>query len=274
MIGLTMKYKTLAGESTESPEGALLDSYGGLDATLASLLKQGVGSIEISFISSHSPMPTTLEIIRRIYGMGLQVSLHGILEDMSGEDYLRLFDPVFELIFTHQNSLNVTLHGFTDLALTERLIADWAERALPVWPRLTLTEENQRVRNEVFPHEKDHYRINAIPASLPASPNVGICWDMGHYAYNVVQVGLPVETLPEPKALSLVRHTHIHCLKDLDTHHPILKHPISEYVLALKGVGYQGLYNIEVKPDKYITYLNVRKGMEDSIRTLREVLSE
>ena len=274
MIGLTIKYKTLAGEGVGTPEGLLLDSYGGLEATLSALREQGVGSIEISAVYSRSPMPVTLEMIRRIYDAGLRVSLHGGLEDMTGEEYLRLFAPVFELVFSRQPSLSVTLHGLTDRAAQDRLTSDWAKAVLPVWPGLTFALENQRVRNETFPHEKDHFRIDALPAQLPKLSNMGICWDMGHYAYNVVQAGLPVETLPSAEALSLVRHTHIHCLKGLDTHHPILPHPISEYVGALKNAGYKGLYNIEVKPDKYHTYLDVREGMEDSIRVLREVLGE
>ena len=274
MIGLTLKYKTLAGNGAGTPEGLLTDSYGGLEAALYAFREQGVGSIEISFVDSHSSTPAVQEMIDRIYGAGMRVSFHGVLENMTGEEYLRWFTPIFNTVFAHQDSLNVTLHAFTDLPLTKRLLADWAERALPVFPGLTFALENQRVHNESFPHEKAHFRIDAIPAMLPASPNIGICWDMGHYAYNVLQAGMPVETLPGNEALLMIRHTHIHCLKELNTHHPIVRHPIEEYVGALKGVGYRGLYNIEVKPEKYISYLDVRKGMEDSIRNLRNILDE
>ena len=274
MIGLTLKFSTLAGDESGTPDTGLLESYGGPDAALEALREQGIGSIEISSVSTRTSVPVTLEMIRRIYDAGLKVTLHGRLENIPGEEYLRYFAPVFELIFAHQDSLSVTVHGLTDRPLTERLVADWAGKALPVWPGLIFAEENQRVKNEAFPGEKAHYRIDAIPALLPDSPNVGICWDMGHYAYNVLMAGKPLGTLPGPEALSLVRQTHIHSLKDLDTHHPLERHPIEEYVRGLKSAGYRGIYNLEVKPPKYYSYRDVREGMEDSIRILRDILGE
>ncbi|MBO4368277.1 MAG: hypothetical protein J5859_06155, partial [Clostridia bacterium] len=209
MIGLTLKYPTLAGEG-KGPEQALIDSWGGLDAALALLYRMNVRSIEISFIFSKMPDPVTQDILRRLYDAGMQVSIHGALEDMTGEAYLERFDFLFRTIFDHQDKLSITLHGLTDLPATKRITGDWAQALLGTWPGITLAVESQRVRDESFPGEKEHFRINNIPATLPKSPNVGICWDMGHYAYNVVKSGLPIETVPSPEALSLVRHTHIH----------------------------------------------------------------
>lgn len=275
MIGLTLKYGTLLTGAPGTPEGAFVDSYGGVDAALRALRDQHVDSIEISMVYTlKSPLSDTMRIISRIQGAGLRVSIHGAIEDLSADAFLIYYAPLFERIFSAQDSLPVTLHGLTDLQLTKRVTQDWSERMLTEWPGVTFAVENQRVRNCRFEHEKDHFRINAIPETLPKLPNIGICWDMGHYAYNTVNLGLPVDTLPSPEALSLVRHTHIHSLKDMDTHHPIDSGAVRTYVRALGSIGYSGLYHIEVKPDKYIGYMDVREGMESSIENLRGFLSE
>lgn len=272
MIGLTLKYKTLAGTAQGTPEGELIAAYGGLDKAFDSLYAQGIRSVEISMLDSSLPDEVTLAMIDRIYDHGLLLSIHGVLEDMSGSDYLSRFDLVFGKVMKMQDSLNVTLHGNVDIGYQNRVIDDWAKTASGVWPFLTFAIENQRVRNCRYEHEKDHYRINTLPAQLSDTKNTGICWDMGHYGYNTVNLGLPVETLPGPEALGRIIHTHIHCLKDMDTHHPIVAHPIKEYVDALKSVDYKGIYNIEVKADKYISYMDVREGMESSIAVLKEII--
>ena len=123
-----------------------------------------------------------------------------------------------------------------------------------------------------------HNRIARVAQNIRSAPEAarGVCWDMGHYAYNIVTLGLPAETCPVRDILGQVIHTHIHSLHhpELDTHFPLQRtnEPVKSYLAALRAAGYQGIYNIELEPERYIRVMSPRAGMEQTVSALKEWL--
>lgn len=271
-IGITMRYGLFVSKAAGPGETAMLEAYGGVEMMMEAYARMGVASVELSAVHTHRPMDEMLAICKKIMDSGLHLTLHGTTENMPGKAHFDFFAPLYDEIFKRQQDLTVTLHAPNDLDLAVSILADWCKEGMDRYPQLLFVQENQRVR---LPEHKEHFRINAIPPTLPKTENIGICWDMGHYAYNVIKAGLPAETLPASETVKLIRHTHIHGIENMDTHFPLRDEPVITYVKALKRQGYQGLYNLELVPGKFMeAYPDVKGETEGSILRLQEMLKQ
>lgn len=248
----------------------MLEAYGGVERLMEAYTRLGVESIELSAVHTHRPMDEMLAICKKIMDSGLHLTLHGTTENMSGKAHFDYFSPLYEEMLKRQKDVTVTLHAPISRDQAVSILGDWCREGLRRYPGLILLQENQRVR---LPEHKEHFRIDQIPSTLPDTPNTGICWDMGHYAYNVIKAGLPAETLPLPDTMKLIRHTHIHGIFDMNTHFPLRDEPVTGYVQALKRQGYQGLYHLELVPDRFMqAFPDVKGEMEGSILRLKEMI--
>lgn len=269
-IGITMEYGLFS--DPHGADAALLDAYGGLEKLMERYLQLGISSVELSAVSTRRSMEEMRDICQKIMDAGFHLTLHGTTEKMTGKEHFDFFVPLYDDILKRQNEVTVTLHAPGDLNLAVSILADWCREGMQRYPQVLFVQENQRVHK---PTHGEHFRINAIPATLPALDNIGICWDMGHYAFNVIKAGLPAETLPAPETMKLIRHTHIHGIVNMDTHYPVQGEPVTAYVQALKKQGYEGIYHLEVKPDKFMrVFPDIKGGMEGSILRLQEMISE
>ena len=99
--------------------------------------------------------------------------------------------------------------------------------------------------------------------------NVGICFDMGHYAWYTANFTDSPRTLPPQSFLSRVIHTHIHEYAEGTTHFPLeaWREPISLYINAL-GQEYQGIYNVELEPGRFAHRMSAVEGYLLSADTL------
>ncbi len=271
LIGMTMKYGLFLPSADNAGNEAHLKAYGTVEHLMARYRELGVESIELSAVHTHMCLPEIRQICQRIMGAGLHLTLHGTLEDMPACEQLDFFSPLYEDIFRRQSDLSITLHAFSDLDRTIAVTADWCAEAEKRFPQLTYLIENQRVR---LPGSAPHFKINAIPPTLPTTQNVGICWDMGHYAYNTIKDGFPAETVPAPDTLKRIRHTHIHGIHNMETHFPVADdEPVATYVNALRASGYEGIYNLELVPGRFMKdFPDVRGAIESSILRLKEMI--
>lgn len=269
-IGITMKYGLFVPGEAGAGETALLNVYGGLDQLMKGYAGLGVKSIELSAVSTKRPINEMISIVRKIMDAGFHVTLHGTTEDIPGKAHFDFFAPLYDEILKRQQEITVTLHapGNRDKAIL--ILADWCREGLARYPGLLFAEENQRV---YLPEHGGHFRINEIPPTLPETSNVGICWDMGHYAYNVIKSGNPAGMLPAPETMNRIRHTHIHGILNMVTHFPLRDEPVTAYVKALMRQGYQGIYNLELVPGRFMAaFPDIRAEMDGSIMRLQEMM--
>ena len=98
---------------------------------------------------------------------------------------------------------------------------------------------------------------------------------MGHFYYHAIKnVGDPT-LLPSEDFLKNVIHTHIHGTLDGNTHFPLTEEyelPIESYVDAL-GIGYEGLYNLELEPPRFADRMEAAPAVLESVRTLTAAVS-
>jgi len=154
-----------------------------------------------------------------------------------------VFAPLKKVFPLKQKKLNVTVHPIVgDNAAVLCALSDHIEKEnLPV----TISLENNRRLPDKTEGDSVALVLDAVKAA--GRDNVGICFDMGHFAY-YVKKNLPEEpdTLPPDEFWKYVTHTHIHATKGLRTHYPL-----DGFDLPLKRIlekltwGYYGVYNIE-----------------------------
>ena len=100
---------------------------------------------------------------------------------------------------------------------------------------------------------------------------IGICWDMGHTRSSIAQGKLSPET---PEAfLARVVHTHLHDVgPNGDTHWPLVEGtPVAQDLGLLKSVGFDGVLNLELLPQRWPPDVPVRQSIVESIAWLQRV---
>jgi len=101
---------------------------------------------------------------------------------------------------------------------------------------------------------------------------VGICWDFGH-SYAQAERGLQAR-IPPSQFMKNVCHTHIHDYKNDITHIP-LGHGLVPYQLYIQRLiqnGYDGIFNLELNPERIADPQNFPAYLVQSIRILKLVL--
>ena len=85
--------------------------------------------------------------------------------------------------------------------------------------------------------------------AVAAPACAGFCWDIGHAFWNVTHGKMDLQA-PTGFVAGVI-HTHLHDLAaDGQTHWPFSEGrvPLATYLEALRGVGYQGVFNLEMYP--------------------------
>ncbi len=273
MIGMTVRYDTVLGKPSNPGEEQLLSSYGGVEAMLRDLRGNGIESMELSMLSlKKTGAEGAARAAKLLTNCGIHLTVHGLLEGISGREHFDYFRDMYEIMMKKQGEILLTVHSLATRDETASCLESFAAEAARRYPgTMRIALENQRIHR--WDGSEHHLRISSLQASLPDMDNVGMCWDFGHYGYNQLMERLPLDGVPVSDVLKRVIHTHIHSLKDLDTHHPLTEQPAGTYIKALRSAGYSGVYNLELVTSRYYETEGARQGTEDSIRVLKHILN-
>lgn len=211
---------------------------------LALLKEQQVDSVELRTVRPHHLPEDVLAAAGKLWDAGFRITVHGSVT--SPETAVSdVFSPLALLLpALRQDSLNITIHPITgdNAAMLVALSDHILEMGYPV----TVALENNRLLPDKTQGDSAALVLQAVEAA--DRPNVGICFDMGHYAY-YVKKNHPEEPdrMPDKAFFKRVIHTHIHAMRELRTHFPLGAYqlPLERYLDAL-SFGYFGVYNLEL----------------------------
>ena len=237
---------------------------------LTLLKSKNVGSVELRTVRPHHQPEKVLEAAKLLWENGFQITVHGSIN--AAETALSdVFAPLQALLPTlQQEKLNITVHpidGDNVAMLTE--LSDYIqEHALPV----TIALENNRLMPDKT--EGDSAQLVLDTVKTVNRKNIGICFDMGHYAY-YVKKNCPKapDTLPGKDFWKFVIHTHIHAMDGLRTHFPLdgYELPLETYFDKL-SCGYFGVYNLELDFPRIAPLWEPVPALENSITYLQSKL--
>lgn len=215
-----------------------------LDSLLSLVKRGGAQSIELRTVRAHHRPEAVRETMQRLFSFGFCVTVHGAptsvetaVEDVLGP--LSLAMDGFP-----QKSLTVTVHPIDgdNVEMLRRLSDAIRSRRYPI----VIALENNRLLPDKTEGDSTALVLQAVEEV--DRDNVGICFDMGHFAY-YVKKNRPDESdyLPPKGFWKRVVHTHIHAMNGLRTHFPLGEYelPFDRYVEKL-APNYFGLYQLEL----------------------------
>ena len=261
MIGVSLSFDWLCG--APHPLGNVAEVLDGLK-------RRGVESVELRAVCPHHTAKQVARAAGLLWDHGFQVTVHA--SPTSCETAVDdVFAPLTEL-FAHlrQECVTITLHPLVgDNAAMLMSLADCAEsRGYPV----VLALENNRLLPDKTEGDSAVLVLEAV--ETVDRPNVGICFDMGHYLYYLKQ-NCPdkLDRLPGKNFFKRVVHTHIHALKDKKTHFPLgtFDLPLDPLLEALCH-EYFGVYNIELDFPRFAKLCEPRKALFGSVDVLRDAM--
>ena len=257
MIGVSLPFKWFA-DSTDT-------------AGILNLLKtQGVGSVELRTVNPDCQPADVLKAAKCLWENGFQITVHGRVktQETAVSD---VFAPLTLLLKElQQEKLNVTVHPIVgDNCAMVCALSDYIlENNYPVTIAL---ENNRRLPDKT---EGDSVALVLDAVTKADRENVGICFDMGHYAY-YVKKNCPEtpDLLPDKDFWKRVIHTHIHALNDLRTHFPlgVYELPLKEFLDKL-SFAYFGVYNLELDFPRIAPVWTPETALAQSIPVLRDSL--
>lgn len=261
MIGVSLPLDWLCGAPHD---------LGSIPEVLDELKTRGVGSVELrAVLPNHAPA----DIARAadlLWDRGFSVTVHGT--PRSRETAVRdVFAPLTDFFARNrQNRVTITVHPIVgDNVAMLRELSDHAVRnGYPV----TFALENNRLLPDKT--EGDSTALVLDIVEQVNLPNVGICFDMGHYMY-YLKKNCPdhLDRLPPKAFFKHVVHTHIHALRDKKTHFPLDTHdlPLSHLLEAVHYV-YFGVYNIELDFPRFSDTRQPRAALFGSVDTLKAAM--
>ena len=238
MIGISLPYTWLLGDE-QLPKPEVL---------LPQLWEKGVRSIELRMIPAGEKPENVRRAADILWDYGFKITIHATAK--TAENAVAEVLAPLSAVIAHKRQSNfiVTIHPIVGdnaamlIALSNHIIS----QGYPV----KIALENERKL-------PDKTEGNGLALTLKAvtkadRDNIGICFDMGHFAWYADHFTEDSNTLPPKEFLSKVIHTHIHAYEEGTTHYPLVewKEPLASYVKAL-DYGYFGVYNIELSPQRF-----------------------
>ena len=274
-IGISLSAGLLSGCLSNEINTLWLQEYGSVKEMLSLFGREGIYSIEIRDCYGPYTGDQLIQAVHRVHEAGLRVTLHLKFNGETGAAYLNRFRDMLAAAAEGQEQVPLTVHPDGNAEKTILQYRDWYEAFSGSDGRLRLVLENNRVKKT----EDSFMSIRPVSEIIrEAEPeNGGICWDMGHYAWNLNKAGNDLNTLPGEEILSRVLHTHIHgrSLENGRTHFPLgfRNEPAEGYVRALKKAGYHAIYNLELSPERFLYCCTPREGLETSLSQLKAFLN-
>ena len=257
MIGVSLPYKKLLKLATTDDSSEILEK----------LWKNNVRSIEIRAVVPNENPSDVLSICNHLWDRGFFVTVHALCknEEKAIEDIL--FPLEQAILHLRQDKLTVTVHPINgDNVKMLTTLSDYIyQNNYPV--KIALENNRKMPDNSIG---DSMALVNEVVTKVNRK-NVGICFDMGHYAWYTANHTDNPYLIPPKDFLSKVIHTHIHSYMDGSTHFPIFeyKEPIYLYIKALE-YDYFGVYNIELDPNRYADRWNKYDSYVVSAKTINE----
>lgn len=258
MIGMSLQYKNLVNADDEKVKPQEL---------LPMLWEHGVRSIELRALAPTTAPDEALRVANSVWDYGFSITVHATAKTLAG-CVKEVFAPL-SLVLSNmrQDELVVTVHPIDDdnaamlVSLSDYII----ENNYPV--RIAL-ENNRKMPDGT---DGDSMLLVLDAVTRANRENVGICFDMGHYAWYTANFTDTPNMLPPKSFLSRVIHTHIHACVDGQTHFPLeaWSEPLSLYIEAL-GYKYFGVYNIELTPKRFAELWSPKEAYVLSADTLKK----
>lgn len=270
-IGVSLAPALLCGHAASARQQALLDASGGADGWLRRLTGTGVSHIELRTIRQKTDPADIQGAARAVFAAGMSVTAHGVLADEPAEVFWARFRPLLD----EQPALCITVHSTVDQPTTLILLDRMARYGREYYPAARLALENNRVKKNDF----DLVECAGVLSTLERlnAPNVGACWDFGHlYWDHLTYPGELPSPMPPQGFVGRAIHTHIHSVYEGTTHFPVSvgELPLKAYVRALREAGFEGVYNLELEPERWPDAMDTVEGYLRSIETLIKTLKE
>jgi sugar phosphate isomerase/epimerase len=274
-IGLSLPFAYLTGRT----DNVFHHEFGPLSSCLKQFRDKGAQSVEMRVLSPQADPKAALDAAKRIWDEGLGISIHGLLPAAPIHDDLSTLYPALHVLaepLAHRQAIAmVALHAYQSSQEEASTLADESVDSLSRLAKLC----EQQALPFVFAVELNRSKKVIDPAdNCPGveairqrvgHPRLGICWDFGHGYVNYLHQLGPAS--PPQSFVERVTHTHIHDVGPTGkTHWPLTeaKLPINTYTRLLESVGYQGLWNLELSPDRYQKEDGIASRILQSIETL------
>lgn len=282
MIGVSLPFSLFAQDTP---------ALGHTKDILHALRMQGAASIELRTVRPDDAPQNVLRAARMLFDRGFGMTVHGtvrsaetaeadifgpladVLAFLSSPAYLRSYPavPMHELLIVLHPIVGDNVH----------MLGSVAEKARTFPYPVRIALENNRLLPDGSEGDSVSLVLDAVSRVQAAGyPEVGICFDMGHYLYackkdrqaDSVQARFP---LPPKAFLDRVIHTHIHGLRGLKTHFPLdpestaLLRPLTDAL----SCGYFGLYHLELDFPRFAGETEPDTALLSSVSALSEMLS-
>lgn len=269
MIGMSLQYKNLINTDDPAMKPEVL---------FPKLWEHGVRSVELRGVPPTSSQNEALRVANALWDHGFQITVHSQpkSEKSAVDD---IFAPLTKVLSNmRQRELVIVIHPVVgdNVAMLFALSDYIKENKYPV--RIAL--ENNRKMPDGTNGDSAALVLEAV--SRVDRQNIGICFDMGHWAWYTANFTDTPNKLPPKEFLSKAIHTHIHAYtEDAEnvygpatkgaTHFPLdeWKEPISLYIDAL-GYRYLGVYNVELTPKRFTHKWSATEAYLISADTLKK----
>ncbi len=256
MIGISLPYKKLL-----SDDGTL-----NTKKLLPELREKGARSIELRTVSFDACPEDIRRVAEILWDHGFEITVHSKCRTVQSavDDVFAPLSLVLDDML--QRELIVTVHPVVGdnaemvTALSDHIISN-------KYPVKIALENNRRM-----PDGKDGNSAELVLDAVKCADrkNVGICFDMGHWAWYTENFTDSPNKLPPKEFLSRTIHTHIHAYSESVTHFPLdtWRAPFSIYIMAL-GFKYTGVYNIELEPERFAHRWSAEEGYLISVDNMK-----
>ena len=264
-IGVSLPYGYLSGSSATEDYRLFRDAFGAPRDCLVTLRAHGVGSIEVGHVNAEADPVAARSAVDLVLEAGFGVTLHGYIpKPADGENFAALYPtiaPLADLLKARGAGGIMTLHSYRS-AETAREVS--SERTVSYLRRLSAILAREGIPLRAGSRGNQGCRAGTIrAAAMRALVEV-------HAVAAPACAGFTAGISATPSGTSLmarwnfktflgfvagVIHTHLHDLAaDGQTHWPFSEGRVLRWQHtwdALRGVGYQGVFNLEMYPSRW-----------------------
>lgn len=257
---------------------ALLSAFGNQNQ-LFEEIAHTASSVELRSVFTSALPQTVLFAAELCKSNNMAVTIHGAFNSKNSDCFFRPYYLLFESGL--QDVYTINLHALWDIEGTKRmldfLLCTIEREKFPV----KIVLENNRIGNTR--HCGDSIEEVCEIVRNFNSKHLSACWDMGHtYAdilhHNVRFIDNMSDShnplIPSIRDLKQVGHTHIHAIGNNTTHYP-LNHgelPLADYLSSLLQVDYDGILNLELEFDRFMSEYPIKDSLLESLHILKSTL--
>lgn len=259
-----------------------------LDLYVDYLQSLGVSSIEVRIYKQTASYEDYHEALAMIQSKGLNITIHGELSHtIVGSQVYTDYPPLLPLLENLNKPITMPIHASQGderngnyAARTAQILHRWANELNSRTYQLQFALENNRVKEVTDPGNT----LNGVLEMVEAlnRPDVGICWDMGHYFSNLLNGKENAPAIFEEDPLlnrfcKRVVHTHIHGINlARTTHFPIQNEknlPLQSFVQLLEQNRYKGIYNLELSLERWPQEDNAPELIAETVNYLQRTIA-